>query len=68
MKWNLDLTIAKKLYDDMGDEQWKRIVDFLAALTPAELFEIGFHYDYSKVIKLGSLMKLGKMLESIVLE
>jgi len=65
MKWDIDLKIAQKMYGGLNDGQWKEIIDLLASLSPREVFEIGFHYDYSKAIQLGSLTKLVKMLTGV---
>jgi digeranylgeranylglycerophospholipid reductase len=67
MKWKLDLKIAELMYGDLNDGQWKEATSFLSLLSPDDFFEIIFHYNYSRAIKFGRLMKLAKMLERVTL-
>ena len=65
MKWGVDLKIAEKIYGNLNDGQWKKIMDFVSLLSPDEFFDMAFRYKYSRAVKFGRLAKLAEMFESM---
>ena len=66
-KWKIGFKMGETIYGNLGDGPWRKIMDFLSALSPEELFDIAFHYEYSKTVKFGRLAKFAKMIEGIKL-
>lgn len=65
-KWKRAFLISEKLYGDLIKSQWKDIMQILSALSPQELFNAGFNFDFLKVIKLGKVLKIGKLMKEII--
>ena len=66
-KWKIGFKMGETIYGNLGDGSWRKIMDFLSALSPEELFDIAFHYEYSKTVKFGRLAKFVEMIEGIKL-
>ncbi len=60
-KWRLSHLIAEKLYGDLTESQWKYIMQVLFGLSADEVFELGFNYEFLKVLKFRNVLSALKI-------
>lgn len=65
IKWKESFKISKRMYEDFTAPQWKKIMGFLARLSPEELFAVAFGYHYARMIKFGRLWKLAALWKNL---
>ena len=64
-KWKRSLMIAEKLYGNLTQNQWKDIMRILSDLSPEELFEAGFNFNFLKILKFGNTLKIHQLIKEI---
>ena len=57
--------ISEKLYN-LTQDQWKDVMRVLSGLSPEEVFEAGFNFNFLKVFKLGNALKIGKLIKKAI--
>ena len=64
-KWKRSFLISEKLYGDLTQNQWRDIMQILSGLSPEEVFEVGFNFNFLKVFKFGKILKIGKLIKEV---
>ncbi|OGY97426.1 MAG: hypothetical protein A2128_00120 [Candidatus Liptonbacteria bacterium GWC1_60_9] len=65
-KWRRAFLISEKLYVNLAQNQWKDIMQILSDLSPGELFEVGFNFNFLKVLKFAKVLKIGKLIKEVI--
>lgn len=66
-KWKRAFMISEKLYGNLNKSQWKDIMQILSALSPQELFDAGFNFNFLKIIKIGNVLEIGKLIKEVII-
>lgn len=67
-KWKRSFMISEKLYDNLTQDQWEDIMKILSSMSPEEMFEVGFNFNFSKAVKLGGILKIGNLIKKVTLK
>lgn len=65
-KWRRSFLISEKLYGNLTQNQWRDIMRILSGLSPEEVFEVGFSFNFLKILKFGRMLKIGKLIKEVI--